>query len=199
MLVDHAFTIPLKLFWPNGDGPDGDSCLHQYRAVPAAEYEALRGSLGKADGEAVQAWNAGQEGRDDRLGRPEPPARRTACAGFINKPFDLRNHAKHGRRAGLGRAIQRSTNWSRRRGRKASNCSTGSQLAPRSPATWSRCTAIITASRSAIPRRPRWCWPRRDENGPYHRHLRVVAPGLPGHPAGFTRNFDLPLPAAFGV
>jgi hypothetical protein len=41
MLVDHACTLPLKLFWPEGSCAGGDRAdQHQHRAVSAAHRRA---------------------------------------------------------------------------------------------------------------------------------------------------------------
>ena len=73
MLVDHAFTLPFKLFWPDGDGPARGSGLHQHGAVPAAERQALRRPRqgGRRSGRGLEER---REGRHDRLGGSQPPA-----------------------------------------------------------------------------------------------------------------------------
>ena len=88
MLVDHAFTLPFKLFWPEGDGPlTVPVCINTVQfPLPSARRCV---ALGRAVGEAVAAWDGdkkvvmiGSGGLSHQL-----EGRR---AGFINKPFDLR-------------------------------------------------------------------------------------------------------------
>jgi len=88
MLVDHAFTIPLKLFWPNGDAPPAvPVCINTVQfPLPSARRCY---ALGRAVGEAIAAWDRdlkvvtiGSGGLSHQL-----EGRR---AGFINKPFDLK-------------------------------------------------------------------------------------------------------------
>ena len=89
MLVDHAFTLPLKLLWPN-DGPCPIKvvpvCINTVQfPIPSASrcYK-----LGEAIGEAIAAWDSdarvvviGTGGLSHQLDGER--------AGFINKPFDL--------------------------------------------------------------------------------------------------------------
>ena len=88
MLVDHAFTLPLKLFWPDGDGPLAvPVCINTVQfPLPSAKRCV---ALGKAVGEAVSAWKSdakvvmiGSGGLSHQLDGQR--------AGFINKPFDLK-------------------------------------------------------------------------------------------------------------
>jgi len=89
MLVDHAFTLPLKLLWPD-DGPCPIKvvpvCINTVQfPIPSASrcYK-----LGEAIGEAIAAWDSdarvvviGTGGLSHQLDGER--------AGFINKPFDL--------------------------------------------------------------------------------------------------------------
>ena len=89
MLVDHAFTLPLKLLWPD-DGPCPIKvvpvCINtvQFPIPPASRCY----KLGEAIGEAISDWNSdarvvviGTGGLSHQLDGER--------AGFINKPFDL--------------------------------------------------------------------------------------------------------------
>ncbi|WP_332815470.1 class III extradiol dioxygenase family protein [Ramlibacter sp.] len=89
MLVDHAVTLPLKLFWPEGDCPVAivPVCINtvQYPLPSARRCYAL----GQAVGEAIRSWDSdkrvvviGTGGLSHQLDG--------ARAGFINKPFDLK-------------------------------------------------------------------------------------------------------------
>lgn len=89
MLVDHAVTLPLKLFWPQGDCPVAivPVCINtvQYPLPSAKRCYAL----GQAVGEAIRSWDSdrrvvviGTGGLSHQLDG--------ARAGFINKPFDLK-------------------------------------------------------------------------------------------------------------
>ncbi len=88
MLVDHACTLPLKLFWPDGDCPVTvvPVCINtvQFPLPKASRVYAM----GKAVGQAIRSWDSGKKvavmasgGLSHQLdgGR----------AGFINKAFDL--------------------------------------------------------------------------------------------------------------
>ena len=88
MLVDHAFTLPFKLFWPQGDGPlTVPVCINTVQfPLPSARRCV---ALGRAVGEAVAAWDGdkrvvmiGSGGLSHQLEGQR--------AGFINKPFDLK-------------------------------------------------------------------------------------------------------------
>jgi protocatechuate 4,5-dioxygenase beta chain len=88
MLVDHAFTLPFKLFWPKGDGPlTVPVCINTVQfPLPSARRCV---ALGRAVGEAVAAWDGdkkvvmiGSGGLSHQLEGQR--------AGFINKPFDLK-------------------------------------------------------------------------------------------------------------
>lgn len=88
MLVDHAFTVPMKLFWPNGAPVTVvPVCINTVQfPLPSARrcYQ-----LGQAVGEAIRSWDAerkvvviGTGGLSHQLDGER--------AGFINKPFDLK-------------------------------------------------------------------------------------------------------------
>jgi protocatechuate 4,5-dioxygenase beta chain len=89
MLVDHAFTLPLKLFWPEGECPvtTVPICINtvQFPLPTARRCYAL----GRAVGEAIAGWDSdkrvvviGTGGLSHQLDGER--------AGFINKPFDLK-------------------------------------------------------------------------------------------------------------
>ena len=88
MLVDHAFTIPLKLFWPQScPVTTVPICINTVQfPLPSARrcYQ-----LGQAVGEAIRSWDSdkrvvviGTGGLSHQLDGER--------AGFINKPFDLK-------------------------------------------------------------------------------------------------------------
>ena len=88
MLVDHAFTLPYKLFWPKGEGPlTVPVCINTVQfPLPSAKRCV---ALGRAVGEAVAGWDGdkkvvviGSGGLSHQLDGQR--------AGFINKPFDLK-------------------------------------------------------------------------------------------------------------
>ena len=88
MLVDHAFTLPLKLFWPDEVCPvlTVPVCINTVQfPLPSAKRVY---ALGKAVGEAIQSWDSdlkvvvmGTGGLSHQLDGER--------AGFINKAFDL--------------------------------------------------------------------------------------------------------------
>jgi protocatechuate 4,5-dioxygenase beta chain len=89
MLVDHAFTLPLKLFWPDGDCPvlTVPVCINTVQYPLPSAKRCL--ALGRAVGEAIAAWDSdskvvmiGTGGLSHQLDGQR--------AGFINKPFDLK-------------------------------------------------------------------------------------------------------------
>ena len=88
MLVDHAFTLPLKLFWPEGDGPVTiPVCINTVQFQLPSAKRCI--ALGKAVGEAIAAWDSdrkvvmiGSGGLSHQLDGQR--------AGFMNKPFDLK-------------------------------------------------------------------------------------------------------------
>ena len=89
MLVDHAFTVPLKLFWPQEVCPvvTVPICINTVQfPLPSAKRVY---ALGKAVGEAIRSWDSHQKvvvlgtgGLSHQLDGER--------AGFINKDFDLR-------------------------------------------------------------------------------------------------------------
>ena len=88
MLVDHACTLPLKLFWPNGACPVQvvPICINTVQfPLPSAKRVY---ALGKAVGEAIALWSSDLKvavvasgGLSHQLDGER--------AGFINKDFDL--------------------------------------------------------------------------------------------------------------
>ena len=88
MLVDHACTLPLKLFWPEGDCPVAvvPVCINTVQfPLPSARRCY---ALGQAVGRAIARWNSDQRvaviasgGLSHQLDGER--------AGFINKAFDL--------------------------------------------------------------------------------------------------------------
>ncbi len=87
LLIDHACTMPLKLFWPEGDCPVAivPVCINtvQFPLPSAARVYAL----GRAVGAAIKSWDSdkkvaviGSGGLSHQLDG--------ARAGFINKEFD---------------------------------------------------------------------------------------------------------------
>jgi len=88
MLVDHAFTLPLKLFWPQGvPVATVPVCINTVQfPLPSARRCY---ALGQAVGEAIRSWDSdrrvvviGTGGLSHQLDGER--------AGFINKPFDLK-------------------------------------------------------------------------------------------------------------
>jgi protocatechuate 4,5-dioxygenase beta chain len=88
MLVDHAFTIPLKLFWPDAcPVTTVPVCINTVQfPLPSARRCY---ALGKAVGDAIASWDSdkkvvviGTGGLSHQLDGQR--------AGFINKPFDLK-------------------------------------------------------------------------------------------------------------
>jgi protocatechuate 4,5-dioxygenase beta chain len=89
MLVDHAFTVPLKLFWPDEVCPvmTVPICINTVQ-FPLPHARRVY-NLGKAVGEAIQSWDSdlkvvviGTGGLSHQLDGQR--------AGFINKDFDLK-------------------------------------------------------------------------------------------------------------
>jgi protocatechuate 4,5-dioxygenase beta chain len=89
MLVDHAFTLPLKLFWPEGPCPvrTVPICINTVQFPLPSAKRCL--ALGRAVGEALACWDSdekivviGTGGLSHQLDGER--------AGFINKPFDLK-------------------------------------------------------------------------------------------------------------
>jgi protocatechuate 4,5-dioxygenase beta chain len=88
MLIDHAVSLPLKLFWPNGCPVTiVPVCINTVQfPLPSAKRCY---ALGKAVGEAIASWDSdkkvvviGTGGLSHQLDGER--------AGFINKPFDLK-------------------------------------------------------------------------------------------------------------
>ena len=88
MLVDHACTLPLKLFWPEGPCPVQvvPICINTVQ-FPLPSAKRVYG-LGKAVGEAIAQWPSDHKvavvasgGLSHQLDGER--------AGFINKAFDL--------------------------------------------------------------------------------------------------------------
>lgn len=88
MLVDHAFTLPLKLFWPGTTCPvlTVPICINTVQFPLPSAGRCYR--LGQAVGEAIRSWNSdlkvavlGTGGLSHQLDGQR--------AGFINKKFDL--------------------------------------------------------------------------------------------------------------
>jgi len=88
MLVDHACTLPLKLFWPDGDCPVTvvPICINTVQ-FPLPKTSRVY-ALGRAVGEAIRAWDSDKKvaviasgGLSHQLDGER--------AGFINKAFDL--------------------------------------------------------------------------------------------------------------
>jgi protocatechuate 4,5-dioxygenase beta chain len=89
MLVDHAFTLPMKLLYPEGACPirTVPICINTVQfPLPSAKrcFE-----LGRAVGDAIRAWNSssrvvviGTGGLSHQLDGQR--------AGFINKQFDIK-------------------------------------------------------------------------------------------------------------
>jgi protocatechuate 4,5-dioxygenase, beta chain len=94
MLVDHAFTLPFKLFWPKGDGPAAvPVCINTVQfPLPSAKRCV---ALGREVGEAVAAWDSdkkvvmiGSGGLSHQLRRPAGRLHQQAVRSEV--------HAKHG-------------------------------------------------------------------------------------------------------
>ena len=89
MLVDHAFTIPLKLFWPQSPCPIPavPVCINTVQfPLPSARRCY---AFGQAVGDAIRSWDSnkkvvviGTGGLSHQLDGER--------AGFINKDFDLK-------------------------------------------------------------------------------------------------------------
>ncbi len=88
MLVDHAFTLPMKLLWPDGQAPATvPLCINTVQfPLPGARRVW---ALGEALGRAIRSWDSeqrvvviGSGGLSHQLDGQR--------AGFINKDFDQR-------------------------------------------------------------------------------------------------------------
>lgn len=88
MLVDHACTLPLKLFWPQGDCPVTvvPVCINtvQFPLPHARRVYAL----GRAIGDAIAAWDSTKKVAVVASGGLSHQLEGER-AGFINKEFDL--------------------------------------------------------------------------------------------------------------
>jgi protocatechuate 4,5-dioxygenase beta chain len=87
MLVDHAFTIPMKLLWPNGPPvkvvPIAINTVQHPLPSPARCFK-----LGQAVGRAIERYD-GEEQRVVFIGTGGLSHQLDGSrAGFINKPFD---------------------------------------------------------------------------------------------------------------
>ncbi|TFY98532.1 class III extradiol dioxygenase family protein [Ramlibacter rhizophilus] len=88
MRVDHAFTLPLTLFWPQGvPVTTVPVCINTVQFPLPSAKRCL--ALGRAVGEALRSWESdkkvvviGTGGLSHQLDGER--------AGFINKPFDLK-------------------------------------------------------------------------------------------------------------
>lgn len=88
MLVDHAFTLPLKLFWPKGVPVTTVPVSINTVQFPLPSARRCF-ALGQAVGEAIRSWDSdkrvvviGTGGLSHQLDGER--------AGFINKAFDLK-------------------------------------------------------------------------------------------------------------
>ena len=89
MLVDHACTLPLKLFWPEGPCPATvvPVCINTVQfPLPNAKRVF---ALGRAVGEAVAAWDSHKKVAFVASGGLSHQLEGER-AGFINKDFDLK-------------------------------------------------------------------------------------------------------------
>ena len=88
MLVDHAFTLPMKLFWPAGAPVTTvPICINTVQfPLPSARRCY---ALGKAVGEAIASWDRDQRVVVIGTGGLSHQLDGTR-AGFINKAFDLK-------------------------------------------------------------------------------------------------------------
>ncbi len=88
MLVDHAFTLPLKLFWPEEiPVTTVPVCINTVQFPLPSAKRCL--ALGREVGHAIESWDSdkkvvviGTGGLSHQLDGQR--------AGFINKPFDLK-------------------------------------------------------------------------------------------------------------
>jgi len=88
MLVDHAFTLPLKLFWPEEiPVTTVPVCINTVQFPLPSAKRCL--ALGREVGQAIESWDSdkkvvviGTGGLSHQLDGQR--------AGFINKPFDLK-------------------------------------------------------------------------------------------------------------
>ena len=89
MLVDHAFTLPLKLFWPQA-GPcpvmTVPICINTVQFPLPSSKRCYQ--LGRAVGEAIRSWDSDLKVAVLATGGLSHQLDGTR-AGFINKAFDL--------------------------------------------------------------------------------------------------------------
>lgn len=87
MLVDHAFTLPLDLLWPEGCPiRTVPVCINTVQFPLPSASRCLR--LGQSIGRAIQSWD--HDARVVILGTGGLSHQLEGTrAGFINKPFDL--------------------------------------------------------------------------------------------------------------
>ena len=89
MLVDHAFTLPLKLFWPQ-EGPcpvmTVPICINTVQFPLPSAKRCFQ--LGRAVGDAIRSWNSDLNVAVMATGGLSHQLDGTR-AGFINKAFDL--------------------------------------------------------------------------------------------------------------
>ena len=89
MLVDHAFTLPLKLFWPQeGACPvmTVPICINTVQFPLPSAKRCFQ--LGRAVGDAIRSWNSDLKVAVMATGGLSHQLDGTR-AGFINKAFDL--------------------------------------------------------------------------------------------------------------
>jgi protocatechuate 4,5-dioxygenase beta chain len=88
MLVDHACTMPLKLFWPEGDCPVTmvPVCINTVQFPLPKPTRVYR--LGRAIGEAIASWDSDKKVAVIASGGLSHQLEGER-AGFLNKEFDL--------------------------------------------------------------------------------------------------------------
>jgi len=88
MLVDHACTMPLKLFWPEGECPVTmvPICINTVQ-FPLPKPERVY-ALGRAVGEAIASWDSDKKVAVIASGGLSHQLEGER-AGFLNKEFDL--------------------------------------------------------------------------------------------------------------
>jgi protocatechuate 4,5-dioxygenase beta chain len=120
MLVDHAFTLPMALLWPDQRWPvrTVPVCINTVQFPLPSAARCYR--LGEAIGRAVQSWDhdarvvvIGTGGLSHQLDGER--------AGFINKGFDLQFIKSLTEEPRGGSRSSRSNNWSSKQARRAWN------------------------------------------------------------------------------
>ena len=88
MLVDHACTMPLKLFWPHGECPVTivPICINTVQ-FPLPKPERVY-ALGRAVGQAIASWDGNKKVAVIASGGLSHQLEGER-AGFLNKTFDL--------------------------------------------------------------------------------------------------------------